>query len=387
MLNMSKDKPSCLLVLDANILIKDFWWKSETFNYLQDRMFLLHALVIPKISLEESKEHLIRRAQDLKVRMDEKPESERLLGQYRNLYNRSYYSIESPEELGDRYEKYIIERLSSFNGFIANNAQVNMEDILKRSIKRIKLFNKGDKGFRDTILWLSVIELVKKYQKVSFVSENINDFADKSSFSLHVELEKELQEHLPEHVNFFYFKSLDAFSAQMDKDKSAGAKAFGKALMMGGYKKFELISWLTDNLVEKFSESSIDDFDGVQWAGLPYWAEAPRLIDVEELIGIETYREKFISEDVVEFYIDIALVGLFACMILTDNWEGIVFHNQVEMISATDYWTNVNIRSIGAFVIKLTFDIKSEEVLSFYGVPLESDFEKALEAIEVMIED
>lgn len=384
---MNECKPDCLLVLDANILIRDFWWKSSAFKYLQDRIFLSHAIVIPKISVEESKAHLIRRSQDLAVRMREKPDSDRLIEQYKNLHNTSTYNNESPKVLGERYEIYIKDKIEKFGGFIADYPEINTEDILDRSINRIKPFNKGDKGFRDTVLWLSVLELVKKYERVSFVSENVSDFADESKKYIHVDLELELKKYLSDHLNFFYFRNLDEFSAYMDKDKKNGADSFAKALMAGGYKDFELISWLTNNLVEEFSKSEIESFDGVHWPGLPYEVEAPILTYVEEVVGIDIHRAKFITDTVIEFYIDVALIGIFSCVIFNHRWDNIVFSHQVERVETESYWKNIDVRSVGNFVIKLTFDINCEKVLSFYGVPLESDFSKAYEAIDIINED
>ncbi|WP_230659336.1 PIN domain-containing protein [Psychrobacter sp. I-STPA10] len=372
----------CLLVLDANILIKDFWWKSETLEYLQNRMFLFHSIAIPKLSLDEATAHLIRRAENLKERMDENSSSERLIGQYQQLYNKSSKDAETPQELGKRYKQFITVMVQKFDGLIVENSKVDIDTILDRSINRIKPFNKGDKGFRDTILWLSILDMIKDYQRVSFISANVNDFANGSNDTLHKDLLEEVKEVLPSHLNFYFFRNLEAFIARMDPDRKVGAQAFLKAVMSGGYTKFKIDDWLEKNLIQKLSDSILEDFDGVKWAGLPYWVEAPKLIEIEDLVGIEIYRENFIEKNIIEFYVDIALIGIFICCIPSNEWEGVAFHRQIRDVYCSNFWTNIKLRSIGTFVIRLTFDIQSQQVLSFDGVPLEHDFDQAYEKIE-----
>lgn len=378
-----------LLVLDANILIKDFWLKGQSFNYLKDRDFLLHKLTIPQISLDEAMGAIIRRATDLLLRLEEQPKSFRLLEQYQKLFNKSKIDNETAEELGERYQAFIKKFVEEYKGFIIQNVDVDMQTIIQRSINRVKPFNQGDKGFRDTVLWLNILELVKKYPKVSFVSENINDFAEKENLTLHPDLKIELYKYLNEDYNFLFFRNLDAFIAVMDKDKKIGAEAFLKALITKGYKNFILHEWLKDNLIQAFEDSIHENFDGVAWAGLPYWAEAPNLIKITKIVGIEPYRAKFIEENLVEFFIDVALVGDFIASVLFADPEEIIYYKQVKKVKSDkhdSFWSSVVFESIATFIIKLTFDIKSQEVKKFYGTPLLHNFKEAIESIENIIE-
>jgi len=61
----SKKRNHCILVVDANILIQDFWLEGSNWSYLKKRNFLTHVLVVPEIALDEAAAHLERRATDL----------------------------------------------------------------------------------------------------------------------------------------------------------------------------------------------------------------------------------------------------------------------------------------------------------------------------------
>lgn len=98
----------CLLVIDANILIQDFWIEGFSWNYLIKRGFLNHILVIPSIALEEAASHLVRRANDLLMRIAERGNTPKLLAQYQRLFNRKKIGKETASELGERYKRKIV---------------------------------------------------------------------------------------------------------------------------------------------------------------------------------------------------------------------------------------------------------------------------------------
>lgn len=376
-----------LLILDANISIKDFWLKAYSFNYLCDRNFLIHTVIVPEISLKESKATIVRRATDLLERIASDPDSPRLLEQYQKLFNKKRITEETPEQLGLRYEKFVLNKLKDINGRFILNVEIDVNTLIERSIDRVKPFNQGDKGMRDTVLWLNILELAKNYRQISFVSENINDFADKEHLTLHSDLVGEVSKFLPEHYELLFFRNLDAFIAQMDKNRENGAEAFIRSLMKGGYKNFILDQWIKENLVKSFEDSWLyDNFDGVKWAGMPYWAEAPRIIEITDLIGVEAYQPKFIDDNLIEFYIDIALIADFHVTVFLADPDEIIYYKQIKILLEEKHWTTAIIESIATFIIKITFNIKTQEVIGFYGTTLEHDFESAIRSIDEMID-
>jgi hypothetical protein len=199
----SRKKKPCILVVDANILIHDFWLEGSSWGYLKKRNFLTHVLVVPEIALDEAVAHLERRAADLLNRIAESGFTSRLEAQYLRLFCRKGRSKETAVSLGQRYRRFITRTLQKYQGFVQSPPAIEVAQLLKRSIKRTKPFNKGDKGFRDTVIWLGVVELVRKYNRVSFISANTTDYADGAR--LHDDLEADLKPVLPEGFQFKYF--------------------------------------------------------------------------------------------------------------------------------------------------------------------------------------
>jgi hypothetical protein len=173
----NKKQRHCLLVVDANILIQDFWLEGSNWNHLRKHMFLMHTLVVPEIALDEAAANIERRADDLLRRINVGGYTDRLKAQYQSLFNRKQRTKEKASDLRERYKKFIQKVLDSQGGFLASIPSVDLSILLQRSINRKKPFNKGDKGFRDTLIWLGVVDLVKEYERVSFVSANTSDYA------------------------------------------------------------------------------------------------------------------------------------------------------------------------------------------------------------------
>lgn len=370
----------CILVIDANILIQDLWLEGVSWNHLKKHRFLMHTLVVPEVVLDEAAAHIERRADDLLRRIEVNGYTARLKAQYQILFNRKKRSKETAPDLAERYKEFIKKTLDSHNGILTAVPNVGLPTLLQRSISRKKPFNKGDKGFRDTLIWLGVVELVKEHQRVSFVSANTSDYSGADA-ALHDDLKQDLTGILPSHIHFRYFKGLHEFIAFMDRDGKASAEAFKSAIMTSGYRGFELDSWILENIDELLS---FHELDGVEWTSLPYWAEDPRLIDLVDLVGIEAHSEKRYGKDKIELFCDIALVGIFQCSILYSTWKAIVHPRQIEWVDedTSDTWTEVGIRSVATFMLRFIFDLEKIQVIEHEIVAISHDKESAIKSLE-----
>jgi len=268
--------------------------------------------------------------------------------------------------------------LQKNQGFVDSPPEIEVAQLLKRSIKRTKPFNKGDKGFRDTLIWLGVVELVRKYHRVSFISANTTDYSNGAR--LHDDLEADLKPVLPENYHFRYFVSLPEFVAFIDRDGSAGAEALKTALMSTGYSGFKLEIWIEQNIEKLVAD---EEYDGVSWTALPYWAEDPHLIEVIDLVGLEVHGERAVSGDKIEFFCDVALVGVFQCSILYATWEGLIHPIQVEWVDevSDDMWTVVGMRAVGTFLLRIVFDLGKATVVEHDVVAIQHDIQEAKRAL------
>lgn len=375
----AKRERLCILALDANVLVQNFWLEGSNWSYLRKRDYLGHTIAIPEIVLCEAAAQIEARAKDLLRRIEENGVTTRLKAQYQSLFNRKRISAETPSELAHRYRAFVEKFIKQADGIILPPPRIEVSDLLQRSISRRKPFNRGDKGFRDTLIWLNVIDLVRQYKRVSFVSANTTDYADGES--LHSDLEEDLKPVLPESIHFRYFKGLPEFIAFIDRDGEAGAEALRDALMTTGYSGFQLDEWVIENIDDILAHHELD---GVGWTALPYHAEDPRLLDLEELVGLEVHNQSYVSSDRVEFYCDIALVGVFQCSVVGSTWTRIVHPRQVVWhdSKARDFWTEVAIRSIGTFMLRVVFDLNTASVVEHDVIEIHHQADRAIEGLK-----
>ncbi len=78
---------------------------------------------------------------------------------------------------------------------------VSSSDLVPRAISATRPFREGEKGFRDTLIWMSLLAYLKNHGhgnfKLLFVTANTNDFFEKASngTALHPDLQKDLVAH------------------------------------------------------------------------------------------------------------------------------------------------------------------------------------------------
>ena len=94
--------------------------------------------------------------------------------------------------------------------------EVLNEHLVPRAISAKRPFRDGEKGYRDSVIWLSLIQYLKKLGaqrlKLIFINANSHDFFDKAAggVSLHPQLKEDLSEHGLQ-VEIAPYKSLREF--------------------------------------------------------------------------------------------------------------------------------------------------------------------------------
>jgi predicted nucleic acid-binding protein len=379
------------VVLDANILISDFWLNSQSMTYLKTHSFLQHIPIIPEVVFKEVRNHLKNRAEELlgntpKGKQRSKGNSVRLL----KLFN---YTIDSDDNdwgvdnLLNRWDSSIKAFLIEFKGRMLPTVDVKIDDLIQRSINRKKPFSKGDSGFRDSLIWLSTLDLINDSTHVSFVTKNTNDFFETNSSEPHPDLLDDAKDKLGEHRKILFHKSLDDFIVNFDSDRTASAEALERALISNNLSGLNLWDWLEENLADVIGDS---EFDGINWAGLPYHAEAPQLYEIEELVSLDIPRVFHALDDIYTVYCDLAFIGYFSAEIAFSKSETIVNPNQILWKDETDsFWTSIGIRSAATFIVKIDIDMKTKKVINPYASPLYhwSSYDDVIESLESEIKE
>lgn len=382
------DRTLYYVVLDANVLIRDFWMTGPGFSYLLTHQFLQHRPAIPEVALLEARNQLKRRAEALMANRDAEGEGSRgntlrllRLFNYKRLPPRNEWNI---EKMLSRWDKHVTRALKHFGGLVVPSPTVDLREITKRSIERRKPFTAGDKGFRDTLIWLSTLTLVGPDSRVSFVTGNTSDFFAAESTDPHPDLLAEVESRLQGEWKMLFHRSLDDFIASFDSDRETSAQALQRALISNSLSGFSLWDWLENNLPKVLEDY---EFDEVAWAGVPQEAEAPMLAEVEQLIGIDIPRVNHVTGDVYRLYCDLAFIGEFACSIGYHSADTVVHPNQILWKNETDeFWTDICMRIAATVVIALDFDVKKRDVVEYFWLTLHhwKSYGRVVEELEHM---
>jgi hypothetical protein len=76
------------------------------------------------------------------------------------------------------FEEQTRDTLSEWDVEVLPIPSPDHESVVRRDLERRKPFNKEGKGYRDYLIWLSVLEVLKRGYRVVFVTTNKDDFCD-----------------------------------------------------------------------------------------------------------------------------------------------------------------------------------------------------------------
>jgi hypothetical protein len=180
------------IVLDANVLISDYWLRSPSFVLLRDFLKKSKAtLVVPKVVLEEVINH---RREDL---AKAKSEIHKALREFNRLI-RDFTGLGSPAAViskksrEDPYEKFLSSELGNLNAQTPDYSDIPHTEVVKRDLDRRKPFQESGKGYRDTLLWETIVRnCIKKDTATVLITDNVRDFYH-SGDHLHKDLSQEL---------------------------------------------------------------------------------------------------------------------------------------------------------------------------------------------------
>jgi hypothetical protein len=165
-----------LIFLDTTELYKDYRLKKPDFTLLRE--FLNHSnakLCIPSIVVEESANHLREAiAKDVNQLNSVGRSLQRLIPDYKPVK----VDIDPTAE-AQRYKKELTESLKYVATFIPYD-DVKVRIVVERALARRKPFDgNGQKGFRDALLWESLLTvLAAEKQPVILITNNTDDFGE-----------------------------------------------------------------------------------------------------------------------------------------------------------------------------------------------------------------
>ncbi|RMZ59351.1 DUF4935 domain-containing protein [Chryseobacterium nematophagum] len=300
------------VILDSNIIISDFRLSSP------DSKILLEAskkgdieLHIPEIVFDEVYNKFKERLEEAKSKIDKEINIVKKLTTAKILENFSKNNIE--EQL-EEYKDYIQNLVNENSIKLIEYPQTSHKDIVKKAIKKLKPFNSGEKGYRDSLIWENVKTLVPTIgtsignPDVLFITNNKKDFCDNDN-RLHEELATELEDLELDIDAIKIINTLNDFNNDFKNLFFTQASSFKQKIESGEIEDFDLENLILDKLRKEFDYADISYLESI-----PYDDTTVRYIEKVENIKIDNIIKlnsteysidlKCNVEMTIDFYVD-----------------------------------------------------------------------------------
>lgn len=195
------------VILDTNVIVSDHLIKSKNFRRLIEYCFrTMSTIVLPQIVLEELRG--VYKTRILTYESQAKLAIDKLNSLFVDFSVSKWQELET-EKLSNDYPKYLRWKLGSYQIDEPQYKNEYLPEIIRRAIDRIKPMSAKGEEFRDCILWLTILDYLKrnKYDEHTFISSNSADFGDTIG-GLHPILKLELEN---SGLQLNYYKSLSEF--------------------------------------------------------------------------------------------------------------------------------------------------------------------------------
>lgn len=271
------------IFLDTNIFYNDWFIKNANFKYLfhfinnEDYELIISELVIQEV---ENK-----RNQEFNNNINDLEKSIKNINKL-NLINIEHMTDEISSE---SYNLLSLLKEKCDNINLVNYENISQKEVVLRALMDKKPFQKGEKGYRDTLIWLSFLEYLKLNtvrEDVIFITANKSDFFRSKSSDL--EFYQELLNDMRERdikCAVKPFASLYSFvKSTIDKDEHAI-----------DYNNSNIEYYLEEesiSILNEFSENSIiDQLENVDYLNINR-LEYPSIesISIELLEGLEDVK-------------------------------------------------------------------------------------------------
>jgi hypothetical protein len=199
-------------VLDSNVFVADYWLRSPSFVLLRDFLRKTNAtLVVPKIVFEEvvnhHKEDLKKLKSDVSATLRE---GSRLIRNFK--VREDWIGTISRKEIEHPYQKFLSSELETLHARILDYSAIPHTEIVNRDLRRRKPFQQSGKGYRDTLLWETIVrKCIKKDTLTAFVTHNVRDFCGPDG-NLHKDLQRDILAKTPNKNSLVLSKDLPTFT-------------------------------------------------------------------------------------------------------------------------------------------------------------------------------
>lgn len=200
--------------IDSNIFVKNY----DVFDTIAFQRFSRHfpekliTVGISQVSIFE-----IFKNHELDVTREIESFDKQIKNLNKHLVNKLPYSLikDLPTEIVN-YQNYFQNQIDKYDIKVFRTPNISHDEILKYSITQRKPFDSKDNGYKDFLIWVTIVETLKKSTRPVVLISNDSDFSNGKL--LHDDLLKHLKDNGIDHTRVTLCKSLSEFNESYLKD-------------------------------------------------------------------------------------------------------------------------------------------------------------------------
>jgi PIN domain len=235
-----------IVVFDTTETFTDLRLEGPSFRLLAAYLYgTASSLAVPKIVFEETVNHFRERlAKHVRSATDNLREIAKLTGKE----HRGTEPLLNQEEAVEQYREHLAAQIKQLKGTVIGLENVSVEELVQRSLQRRKPFDgEGRKGFRDAVLWETVLrEVLAKSDEqptVALLTRNSTDFGKDGALAEALRDDCNKVGKADECVKLF--DGLQAFIETEVKPHLETLEAIREQVREGGYKEFDPVEFFT----------------------------------------------------------------------------------------------------------------------------------------------
>lgn len=359
--------------IDTNIFYNNWFLNSPNFIFLFNYLHLTGArLLISELAIEEV-DNLFKR--ELESATSELSKS---LKKHATFFEKEF-KTKFVTTVKDYSFKKVLEKKPAACIYFNYNLIPHTE-VVNRAIKQIMPFRENEKGYRDTLIWLSLIQWLDKNgiaDEVVFINNNSSDYYDGQNASFHPDLKQDISK-TKLGCAITPYLSLTAFIASI-KD-SEGEQKLKEQLQDFLDEQDDKISEQVEKHLKTITISSLQIFLKEQGIKLPY---VDTILDFDFLVieGMEdptmlSYKNVSLNSVLVTYQFDFRncelLIGIPEADYLRRKSE--IDSYYVDIYMAEDSYAYFSRFVRPTFQVNFIFDFNKSRIESFEILSMKINF-------------
>jgi hypothetical protein len=160
-------------------------------------------------------------------------------------------------EIVDDYRKCLLQKIKKTDITVLSYPEITHQKVVQRDLQRRKPFKENGIGYRDTLIWETVLSLLKEHrEEIVFVTNNKRDFGNEPNLFSELLLDIEELGFGAQYVKLY--NSLDNLNNELFIPQLKRLNKMMVKLEHDDVEKFSLIKWLQENLLEELKEYGWD---------------------------------------------------------------------------------------------------------------------------------